>query len=120
MTSGPGVRVRRVYEDPTDRDGTRILVDRVWPRGVTRQAAAVDLWCRAVSPSARLRKWYGHEPARFDEFVSQYHAELQDPQRARALDHLRTLAGSGPVTLVTATRDPGISHAAVLADLIRG
>jgi uncharacterized protein YeaO (DUF488 family) len=115
MVSQPRVRVRRVYEGPDATGGRRVLVDRLWPRGLSKEAAAVDEWLKAVAPSAELRRWYGHEPARYDEFRSRYEAELGDPGRGEALAHLRELARQGPVTLVTATRDVAHSHAAVLA-----
>ena len=114
------VRVRRVYEEPAPDDGVRVLVDRLWPRGVSRQAAHVDEWLREVAPSSGLRTWYGHDPAKFPEFRRRYLAELADPPRAAALERLRELAGAGPVTLLTATRDVAHSQAAVLAEQLSG
>ncbi|OMC35223.1 hypothetical protein A5740_08165 [Mycobacterium sp. GA-1841] len=114
------VRVRRVYEEPSPDDGARILVDRLWPRGMSKDRAALDEWCKHVAPSTELRKWYGHDPARFTEFSRRYQAELAESERAAGLDHLRDLAKNGAVTLLTATKDPQISEAAVLADLISG
>ncbi len=116
---GGKVRVRRVYEEPERDDGTRVLVDRIWPRGMTKARAALDEWCKDVAPSGELRKWYDHDPARFEDFGRRYRAELEDPQRAPALAHLRELAKDGPLTLLTATRQPEISEAAVLAELLR-
>jgi len=113
------VRVRRVYEEPDPGDGTRVLVDRIWPRGLTKARAALDEWCKDVAPSGELRKWYGHDPARFEEFGRRYRLELKDPERAEALAHLRALAKDRPLTLLTATRQPEISEAAVLAALLR-
>jgi len=115
---GAKVRVRRVYEQAEPGDGTRVLVDRIWPRGLTKAKAALDDWCKDVAPSDELRKWYGHEPERFAEFGRRYQQELKDPQRADSLTHLRELA-KDPLTLLTATRQPEISEAAVLADLLR-
>jgi uncharacterized protein YeaO (DUF488 family) len=113
------VRVRRAYEEPGPDDGTRVLVDRIWPRGLSKARAALDDWCKDVAPSTELRQWYGHVPDRFAEFGRRYRAELTDPQRAAALDRLRELAASDrPLTLLTATRQPEISEAAVLADLL--
>jgi uncharacterized protein YeaO (DUF488 family) len=117
--AGPRVRVRRVYEEPDTRDGSRVLVDRIWPRGLTKAKAALDEWCKDVAPSAELRKWYSHDPARFDDFGRRYRAELKDPQRAEALAHLRGLMKSQQLTLLTATKEPEISEAAVLAGLLR-
>ena len=114
------VRVRRVYEDPEPADGARVLVDRVWPRGLAKDKAALDHWCKNVAPSTELRKWYGHDPGRFAEFANRYRAELGDPDHAEALAGLRELAERRPLTLLTATRSSEISQAAVLADLLRG
>jgi uncharacterized protein YeaO (DUF488 family) len=113
------VQVRRVYEESEPGDGTRVLVDRIWPRGLTKAKAALDEWCKDVSPSDGLRKWYRHDPDRFAEFGRRYRRELQDPRRAEALAHLRGLSRDRPLTLLTATRQPDISEAAVLADLLR-
>ena len=112
------VRVRRVYDEPDADDGTRVLVDRIWPRGMTKARAALDEWCKDVAPSTELRKWYDHDPARFEEFARRYQLELADPERAGALAHLRALASAGPVTLLTATKDPTISEASVLASML--
>jgi uncharacterized protein YeaO (DUF488 family) len=112
------VRLRRVYEEPQPGGGTRVLVDRLWPRGLARQAARIDSWLKAVAPSDALRRWYGHDPARFDEFGYRYLDELADPERGQALRQLREMAAAGPVTLLTATRDLPHSQAAVLARLL--
>lgn len=114
------VRVRRVYDDPAPDDGARVLVDRVWPRGLRKDAAGLDEWAKDVAPTSELRKWYGHDPAKFDEFRRRYAAELTEPGPCEALDRLRGLAARQPVTLLTATRDVDHSQAAVLADLLRG
>jgi uncharacterized protein YeaO (DUF488 family) len=113
------VRLARVYDDPSPDDGARVLVDRVWPRGITKAAARLDTWLTDVAPSTELRKWYGHKPERFDEFRDRYLAELRQPSGAAALDQLRALSRSGTVTLLTATRDLARSQAAVLAELLR-
>jgi uncharacterized protein YeaO (DUF488 family) len=113
------VRVRRVYEDPEPGDGTRVLVDRLWPRGLTKAKAALDDWCKDVAPSDELRKWYGHEPGRFAEFSRRYQRELQDPERADALARLRRASKDHQLTLLTATKEPDISEAAVLAHVLR-
>jgi uncharacterized protein YeaO (DUF488 family) len=112
------VRVRRVYEERAGGDGTRVLVDRLWPRGVSKAKAGLDEWCKEVAPSPELREWYGHDPERFEEFVRRYRGELEEPQRADALAHLRRLAEDGVLTLLTATRRPEISEAAVLARIL--
>jgi uncharacterized protein YeaO (DUF488 family) len=110
-----GVRARRVYEEPQSSDGTRVLVDRLWPRGLAKDKAHIDEWVKAVAPSDELRRWYGHDPAKFAEFRRRYTGELHEPERAAALRHLRELASSGPVTLLTATKDLDHSQAADLA-----
>ncbi len=96
-----------------------MLVDRVWPRGLTKDAAHLDEWLKDVAPSTELRKWYGHDPDRFAEFRRRYDAELAEPARKAALERLRELARSGPLTLLTATKDLDHSQAAVLADHLR-
>lgn len=117
--SGAAVRVARVYEKAGATEGARILVDRLWPRGVSKAAAELDEWCKAVAPSNELRHWYEHDPAKFGEFTERYQQELTDPERAAALDSLREWHVRGPVTLLTATRQADISHAAVLAGILR-
>jgi uncharacterized protein YeaO (DUF488 family) len=112
------VAVRRIYDEPTDQDGVRVLVDRIWPRGLSKAAAHLDEWCKAVAPSPELRTWYGHDSAKFVEFSRRYRLELTDPARAQALQHLRELADEQRLTLLTATTKPEISQAAVLADLL--
>jgi uncharacterized protein YeaO (DUF488 family) len=119
MTKAAKVQVRRVYDAPAREDGSRVLVDRIWPRGLTKAKAQLDEWCKEVAPSTELRKWYNHDPARFDEFSRRYHVELQQPERSEALDHLRDLARDGTLTLLTATKQPEISEAAVLAEMLR-
>ncbi len=114
----PDVRLRRVYEEAGPHDGARILVDRLWPRGVSKERAGLDEWCKEIAPSTELRKWYGHVPERFNEFKRRYRAELKEPERAEALDHLKALAKDQTITLLTATKDPTISEAAVLAGII--
>jgi uncharacterized protein YeaO (DUF488 family) len=112
--------VRRVYEEAEDEDGIRVLVDRIWPRGMTKEKAALDEWCKDVAPSTELRKWYAHDPAKFPEFTRRYRAELEHPERSTALHHLRDLAAGGQLTLLTGTKAADISEAAVLADVLGG
>ena len=119
MASRSNVRVRRVYDDPTRDDGTRVLVDRLWPRAMSKNRAQLDEWCKQIAPSTELRAWYAHDPQRFSEFSRRYQAELSEPERAAALEHLRDLATTGALTLLTATKQAEISEAAVLADLLR-
>jgi len=114
------VRLRRVYDDPSSDDGGRVLVDRVWPRGLTKAAVHLDEWVKDIAPSTPLRRWYGHRPERFTDFRDRYLIELRDARPAAALDRLRELARTRIVTLLTATRDVERSQAAVLSDLLRG
>ena len=111
-----GVRLKRVYEKPARADGFRVLVDRLWPRGLKKEAAHLDVWLRDVAPSTELRKWYGHEPAKWPEFRRRYRAELR--AHSAALDDLRMRAAHEPVTLLYAGRDSDISHAVVLKELL--
>jgi uncharacterized protein YeaO (DUF488 family) len=111
--------VRRVYDDPAPADGARVLVDRVWPRGLRKDAAQLDDWAKDVAPSTELRTWYQHDPARFAEFRRRYVAELKAPTGKAALARLRALAADGPVTLLSATREINISQAEVLAEFLR-
>lgn len=121
VASGHPVRLKRVYDEPTARDGYRVLVDRIWPRGLSRERARTDEWLKEVAPSTQLRTWYGHEPARFEEFERRYRAELTAGEASLALSHLRRLVGDcGPdgLTVLTATKRYDISHAAVLVQLL--
>jgi uncharacterized protein YeaO (DUF488 family) len=119
MSSLHNVQVRRVYDDPAPGDGTRVLVDRIWPRGMTKEKASLDEWCKQIAPSTELRKWYGHDPERFEEFTRRYREELTSPERAEALAHLRALAKAGTLTLLTASKAADISEATVLAGLLQ-
>jgi len=112
------VRVKRIYDDPVPDDGRRVLVDRVWPRGVSKERAALDLWCKDVAPSTELRKWYGHDPDKFDRFRERYLKELEQPDAVAALSDLR--ATGGVLTVLTASQAVQISQAAVLADVLGG
>jgi uncharacterized protein YeaO (DUF488 family) len=113
------ITVARIY-DPPAADALRVLVDRVWPRGLRKDDAHLDEWCKDVAPSTQLRKWYGHDPASFAEFARRYRAELAEPAAAAAVERLRALARRRPVVLLTATKDVTISQAAVLAEVLRG
>ena len=118
MSAIAEVRVRRVYDEPEDNDGVRVLVDRIWPRGMTKSRAALDEWCKDVAPSTELRKWYSHDPTKFEEFTHRYDAELEQADQGPALQHLRDLAADRRLTLLTASKDPDISEAAVLAAIL--
>ncbi len=113
------MRVARVYADRTEEDGLRVLVDRLWPRGMTKIRADLDDWCKQVAPTPELRKWYAHDPERFADFSRRYRRELTAGPQAEALAHLRDLvATASEVTLLTAAKDPDLSEAAVLAQLL--
>ena len=112
------VQVRRIYDAPMPDDGARVLVDRLWPRGVSKERAQLDEWCKQIAPSTELRTWYHHAPELFDEFSRRYTAELDDPEPAAALAHLKDLAGQSTLTLLTATKNPDISEAAVLVKIL--
>ncbi|MCX5410674.1 DUF488 domain-containing protein [Streptomyces sp. NBC_00059] len=121
MASGSGIRVRRVYDPPEDDDGTRVLVDRLWPRGLSKEHAAVDVWAKDVTPSKELRTWYHEDRTaeRYDGFVDRYRSELADPAHTEAVEALLALVrGGGPVTLVTAVKDVPASHVPVLVEYL--
>lgn len=111
------IRVKRVY-DPAERgDGYRVLIDHVWPRGVSKERAALDEWAKELAPSDELRKWFDHRPERFGEFRSRYRSELD--QHGTKLEELRGLARKAPVTVLYAARDREHNNAVVLAELLR-
>ncbi|MEU3891695.1 DUF488 family protein [Streptomyces sp. NPDC029041] len=112
------VRVRRVYDPAEPEDGARVLVDRLWPRGLAKDVARVDEWPKALTPSTELRRWYHAGEASYDEFAERYEAELSSDEASAALDGVRELAREGDVTLLTASKTPAQSHATVLARLI--
>ncbi|MEU9174786.1 DUF488 family protein [Streptomyces sp. NPDC048420] len=112
------VRIRRVYEPPEPEDGVRVLVDRLWPRGLSKGAARVDEWPKALTPSTELRRWYHAGEGSYEEFAERYEAELADPEAAELLDRVRELAAKGDVTLLTASKTPEQSHATVLVRLL--
>ncbi|MFJ8647804.1 DUF488 domain-containing protein [Streptomyces sp. NPDC093546] len=112
-------QLRRVYEPPEPGDGTRVLVDRLWPRGLAKADARVDEWPKSVTPSTELRRWYHAGEGTYEEFRERYEAELAAPEAAEALGRLRELARKGPLTLLTASKEPAQSHAAVLAEFLR-
>ena len=114
-----GVQTKRAYESPSPQDGYRVLVDGLWPRGLTKEKLRVDEWMRAIAPSATLRKWYGHRPEKWEEFRRRYRAELEKPPRKELLDELIKRARKEKVTLVFGARDAQHSNATVIAEMIR-
>lgn len=111
------VRAKRVYDPADDGDGYRILIDHVWPRGVSHERARLDAWARELAPSDELRKWFDHDPARFAEFRARYRDELVD--QYERLDELRQRAASAPLTIVYAARDREHNNAVVVSELLR-
>ena len=112
------IKLKRAYERPDFADGTRILVDRLWPRGVKKAEAAIDRWLRDIAPSAELRQWFNHRSERWPEFRRRYLAELQE--RSELIEEVRKAARAGPVTLVYAARDEAHNEAVVLKELLTG
>ncbi|KUL61800.1 MULTISPECIES: DUF488 domain-containing protein [unclassified Streptomyces] len=121
MTTGRSldIQVKRVHDATEPDDGSRVLVDRLWPRGISKDRAALDAWEKELAPSTELRQWYDHDPAKFDAFAERYRRELDDADRAADLDRLRGLARSDRLTLLTATKDLPHGHVRVLADVLR-
>jgi uncharacterized protein YeaO (DUF488 family) len=110
------VRIKRAYEAPSADDGTRVLIDRLWPRGLRKGEGAIDHWMKELAPSTGLRKWFGHDPARWEEFRRRYRDELK--QNRGELDRLREVARHGVVTLVYSARDKAHNDAVVLRELL--
>ncbi|MFE1171749.1 DUF488 domain-containing protein [Streptomyces sp. NPDC058773] len=119
MSPKNGLRVRRVYEAPEPADGARVLVDRLWPRGLSKEDARLTEWCKDVAPSSELRRWFHHEEPRFAEFAERYRAELAREEVRPALDGLRERAAQGPLTLLTATKEVSVSHVNVLIEVLQ-
>ena len=112
------VRIKRAYETSAADDGTRVLIDRLWPRGVKKTDADIDQWEKDIAPSTALRKWFGHDPARWQEFRSRYAVEIQE--HPEQLKRLRALARQGPITLVYSAHDEVHNDAVVLRDFLLG
>ncbi len=114
------IRVARIYEPLQSDGGVRVLADRLWPRGVRKDDPRIDRWIKEVAPSSELRRWYNHDPDRYEEFVARYEHELDNPVVADALKELRQLAREGPVTLLTSAKDVEHGHLVVLRRLLEG
>lgn len=112
------IKLKRAYEPPAPDDGTRILIDRLWPRGVTKSDAAINEWMKEIAPSTELRKWFGHDPNRWQEFRRRYQSEIQ--RHPEQFDRLRKLAQHGRITLVFSAHDEAHNDAVVLKDLLLG
>ena len=115
-TDGPRIRLRRAYDPPVPEDGHRVLVDRIWPRGITKEAARIDAWLREVAPSGELRRWFGHDPARWPEFRRRYRGELE--ANPEALAPLLAAARQDTLTLVYGARDERHNQAVVLREVL--
>jgi len=114
------IRIKRVYDAVCADDGCRVLVDRLWPRGITKEHAHLDAWLKDVAPSPALRSWWNHDPERLDDFAERYRAELDgEPATVRAVAELRELAATGPTTLLYGARDPRVNHARILAEYLQ-
>jgi uncharacterized protein YeaO (DUF488 family) len=111
------IAIKRAYDKPSPQDGARILIDRLWPRGLSKAKLKIDAWPRELTPSTDLRKWYGHEPARFAEFRRRYRAELA--AHAKELGALRAMVRGRAATLITATREVDLSHAVVMREMLQ-
>ena len=112
------IRIKRVYEEPDDDDGRRILVDRLWPRGLSKEKAKVDLWLKEVAPSTGLRKWFAHDPAKWTEFQARYREELK--MSTEQISQLKQEAAKRTITLVYGARDQQHNEAVVLQKLLNG
>ena len=118
MAKSVQIAIKRVYDEPGANDGMRVLVDSLWPRGLSKEGAHIDLWLKEIAPSNELRTWFGHDPAKFDQFRHRYEAELASDTGQAALTRLRQLAHQQQVTLLYAARDAEHSNAAVLCELL--
>lgn len=114
--SQPDIRLKRVYERPSKSDGTRVLIDRLWPRGLTKEKAGIDRWLRDIAPSTKLRRWFGHDPERWDEFHRRYTVELK--HHSELVDELLKVSHEGTLTLVFGARDEEHNDAVVLKKLL--
>jgi uncharacterized protein YeaO (DUF488 family) len=110
------ISLKRAYETPSPADGRRVLVERLWPRGLSKEKAAVSVWLKEVAPSTELRRWFGHDPAKWEEFQRRYREELR--KRSEELQSLRRLAAEGPVTFVYGSRDQEHNSATVLKEFL--
>jgi uncharacterized protein YeaO (DUF488 family) len=117
-SDGSRIRIKRAYAPAARRDGYRVLIDGLWPRGLTKAAVAVAAWTKELAPSAELRRWFGHDPARWIRFAARYRRELRTPAAQRALGGLAKRAAAGPVTIVYAARDEEHNNAVVVRDAI--
>jgi uncharacterized protein YeaO (DUF488 family) len=112
-----GIETKRIYDPPSEADGLRVLVDRLWPRGLSRERAHIDLWLKEIAPSHELRKWFRHEPDKWQAFATRYRDELRD--RPEQIRHLLDAARAGPLTLLYSARDRERNQALILRDIVQ-
>jgi uncharacterized protein YeaO (DUF488 family) len=110
------IKIKRVYEKPGKEDGSRILVDRFWPRGLTKEKAALNLWLKDIAPTTELRKWFNHDPAKWNEFIKKYLKELKENEESISI--LKEFLKKGPVTLIYAAKDEAHNEALVIKDFV--
>ena len=118
IMKGMGISIKRIYDEPVPEDGYRILVDRLWPRGMRKERAALDMWMKDIAPSSELRRWFGHDPERFDDFAQRYRSEL-DVNKTAVEELARLLLEHRTITLLYAAKSPICNHAVVLRDYMR-
>jgi len=110
------LRTKRIYEEPLSSDGRRVLIDRLWPRGVSKEAARIDFWAKAVAPSNELRRWYQHDPPKWAEFRTRYFAELDS--NPEGVSELRAQLGAGPATLIFSSKEEHLNNASALCEYL--
>ena len=114
------IKVKRVYEKPSQEDGTRLLVDRLWPRGVTKKSADIYIWLKEIAPSDNLRQWFSHDPQKWDEFKRRYRKELKEPVKSAILEQVKKLAKEDTITLLFAAKEEEYNNALALKDILAG
>jgi uncharacterized protein YeaO (DUF488 family) len=113
------IKIKRIYDPPEKSDGVRILVDRLWPRGISKEKARIDEWLKVIAPSDQLRKWFGHEPVRWEEFQKQHRQELKSPEKQVLMRRLKSLVKKGTITLLFAAKDAEHNNAKALANFLK-
>lgn len=116
--AGASIRTKRIYDPPARSDGRRILIDRLWPRGLSKAAVKIDYWAQGIAPSTKLRRWYGHEPGKWQEFRRRYFAELD--ANPDGLAELRSQLGTGAVTLLYGSKETRLNNATALSEYLQG
>lgn len=114
------IKVKRVYEKPSQEDGTRLLVDRLWPRGLTKKSADIYIWLKEIAPSHELRQWFDHDPQKWDELKKRYREELKEPVKSAILEQVKKLAKEGTITLLFAAKEEQYNNAVALKEILAG